>query len=104
MATTTKTVYVKTANWQVLFDALKLRVFASGTDEFYNLLNQSTIDKHGRIKNDFVGNQLEALHNNNEAEYQRLEKLRKVLVKEARQFGCTVIAGDLCSLHLRKAA
>jgi len=99
-----KTIYVKTANWQDVFDNLKVKVFALGQDEFYDFLNIASVDKHGRIQSNFDSVMLDALDNDNLAEYKRIEKLGKVIVKQARTFGLRASYGDVGRMHLRDLA
>ena len=100
----TRTIYVKTANWQEVLDNLKLQVFALANDEFYEFLNNASVDKHGKIQSNFDSIMLDALDKDDINEYKRLEKLSKVIVKQARHFGFKAPYGDVGRMHLRDLA
>jgi hypothetical protein len=104
MATQIKTFYIKTADWQSIFNNVKLQAFTMGLKDFNNFLTQATIDKHGKIQSNWTTQELDALINNDEKTYNKMKKQSKIIVKQARTLGLKAAYNDLSRLHLRDLA
>jgi hypothetical protein len=104
MATQIKTFYIKTGDWQSIFNNVKLQAFTMGLKDFNNFLNQATVDKQGRIQSNWNDLQLDALINDDQKTYNQMEKQSKIIVKQARTLGLKAAYNDLTRLHLRHLA
>ncbi len=96
-----RTVYIKTGDWQSIFDNVKLQAFTLGLKDFSLFLQTATVDKHGRIKSNWNDKQLDALLNDDKNAYYQMEKTSKQIVKQARQLGLKAAYNSLDRLHLR---
>jgi hypothetical protein len=102
MATQIRKIYVKTGDWNKIYNDVKFRAFSLNLTEMYDFLQQTSTDQHGRIKPDLWNDKLfAALDADDINTYNQMQTQARTIVKQARTLGLRAAYNDLGRLHLR---